>query len=86
MVNRDARTRTLIGDAEGLLARVAMVELIPEVLDRARQPFPIPLRTLDALHISAADFVRAFRRDLKFATYDERLGEAAETLGLELVL
>lgn len=36
-------------------ARWAIMSLSPEVIDRARQPFPVePIRTLDALHLAAA--------------------------------
>lgn len=38
--------------ARDLLARVAIVELAPEVLARALEPFPKPVRTLDALHLA----------------------------------
>jgi hypothetical protein len=36
--------------ARRLLERVAMLEMIAPVLARALEPFPIPVRTLDALH------------------------------------
>ena len=42
------------GDAaRELINRVALVEMIPLVLVRALEPFPIPVRTLDALHLSS---------------------------------
>ncbi|MGH7822627.1 MAG: PIN domain-containing protein, partial [Candidatus Binatia bacterium] len=36
--------------ARELLARISFVELRPEALARALEPFPVPVRTLDALH------------------------------------
>ena len=39
------------GDAvRALIGRVALLELATPVLARALDPFPIPVRTLDALH------------------------------------
>jgi predicted nucleic acid-binding protein len=66
-----------------LLARVAFVELAPAVLARALEPFPAPVRTLDALHLASADFLRARDPSLRLASYDERLSFAARRLGIE---
>ena len=38
-------------EAQLLLGRVELVELTPSVLARALGPFPIPVRTLDGLHL-----------------------------------
>lgn len=56
-----------------LLGRVAFLELIPEVLTRARDPFPVPVRTLDALHVASAHFLMEQGQDVTFASYDQRL-------------
>jgi len=68
--------------ARELLSRIAFVELSSQVLARALDPWPRPVRTLDALHLSTALFLVERRRPVEFATYDERLGRAAEALGL----
>ncbi len=70
--------------ARDLLARVAFVELAPEVLARALEAFPQPVRTLDALHLASADFLRAAGAKVEIATYDDRLRRAAEALGFAL--
>ncbi len=70
--------------ARELLARVAFVELAPEVLARALEPFPQPLRTLDALHLASAEALRAAGARIEIATYDERFARAAEALGFTL--
>ena len=36
--------------ARALVDRVALIELAPPVLARALEPFPVAVRTLDALH------------------------------------
>ena len=42
-----------------LLGRVAMLELVPSVLVRAQHAFPgpVPIRTLDALHLASCQFL-----------------------------
>jgi predicted nucleic acid-binding protein len=73
------------GDAvRELLARVSLVELAPTVLARALEPFPVPVRTLDALHLATASFLLERRQRITLATYDERMRAAAGRLGLEL--
>lgn len=67
------------------VARVAIVELAPEVLARALEPFPKPVRTLDALHLASADFLRASGAKLEIASYDDRLRIIAEAMGFSLL-
>ncbi|MEW6273243.1 MAG: PIN domain-containing protein [Thermodesulfobacteriota bacterium] len=67
-----------------LLARVAFLELTPIVLARATEPFPVAVRTLDALHLSSLLFLRERGVGLALATYDERLRGAARRLGVEI--
>jgi len=67
-----------------LLGRVALLELTPTVLARALEPFLTPVRTLDALHLSSVEFLRAQGADLVLATYDRRMREAAQALGVPL--
>jgi predicted nucleic acid-binding protein len=65
-----------------LLNRVAILELIGEVLERARRSFPEHVRTLDALHLASADFLRAQGVDLSLATYDARMLTTATAMGI----
>lgn len=60
-----------------LLGRIAMVELISPILARALEPFPKPVRTLDALHLASIDFFRAQSVKLELASYDTRMLAAA---------
>jgi predicted nucleic acid-binding protein len=71
--------------ARDLLARVAFLELVPEVLARALEPFPRPVRTLDALHLANADFLRSSGATVEIASYDERMRGAAQAMGFALV-
>ena len=71
------------GDAaRHLLSRVGLLELSPEVLERALQPFPTAVRTLDALHLASITFLTERGFEVALATYDERLRAAAEAMGL----
>jgi predicted nucleic acid-binding protein len=71
------------GDAvRNLIGRVAMIEMIGPVLTRALQPFPVPVRTLDAIHLAAVEFVRGQKQSVELASYDERLLAAARLLGI----
>ncbi len=70
--------------ARDLLGRVAMIELTRPVLARAVDPFPVPVRTLDALHLASIEFLRAQGQKLELATYDERLSGAAHKLKIPL--
>ncbi len=72
------------GDVVRLLfARLAWIELHPEVLARATRPFPGPVRTLDALHLASLSFLRERGRDVSLATYDERMAATASLMGIE---
>ena len=67
-----------------LLSRLAWLELRPAVLERALHPFPVPVRTLDALHLASVSFLREHGKDVTLATYDARMAEAAGAMGIPL--
>lgn len=71
-------------DVRQLLGRIALLEMTPNVLGRALDPFPVPVRTLDALHLASAEFMRQQGQELMIATYDPRMGETARRLGIPL--
>jgi predicted nucleic acid-binding protein len=67
-----------------LVGRVALLELAPPVLARAVEPFPAPVRTLDALHLASAEFLCRQGQTVRLATYDDRMRHAAAAMGLDL--
>ncbi|MBI4230363.1 MAG: PIN domain-containing protein [Planctomycetes bacterium] len=71
--------------ARALLGRLALAELAPQVLARALEPFPSPMRTLDALHLATADFLRERDPAIRVATYDERLAGAARKMKFPVI-
>jgi hypothetical protein len=65
-----------------LINWIAMIEMVPPVLRRALEPFPAPVRTLDAIHLAAIEFIRTQGASVQLASYDERLVAAARLLGI----
>ena len=69
-----------------LTAEMEIVEPTWPVLRRAGQPFPVPLGTLDALHLATALLWRDTRGDeLVMATHDRELALAARSCGLSVL-
>lgn len=68
-----------------LLEHISWLELSRNVLQRVMEPFPLPLRTLDALHLASADWLRREGFAVEFATYDARLRQAALVMGFPVV-
>jgi hypothetical protein len=69
---------------ERTLERVAFLELRDEVVARALEPFPTPVRTLDALHLSSLAFLAGHGIRVELASYDEDLLAAARGLNLPI--
>jgi hypothetical protein len=71
--------------ARNLIGRVALLELAPPVLGRALEPFPMPVRTLDALHLASVEFLRSRGQRIELASYDDRLLSTARAMGIPLL-
>lgn len=89
------KLRTKLPDAEiskrrakilELIASLEVVEIDSTVLDRAAQPMPTEIGTLDAIHLATALLWKAMTRvDLVMATHDRALALAAQAHGLRVV-
>jgi predicted nucleic acid-binding protein len=89
------RLRAGLTDAEvarrraTLLALIASLELVDidsAVLDRAAQPMPTELGTLDAIHLATALLWKdQMQADLTMATHDTALALGAQAHGLPVV-
>ena len=77
-------TRSHADEVRALLSRLALIELAPPVLARALEPFPKPVRTLDALHLASMDFLRQQGQSVMLASYDDRLMNGARALRFPL--
>lgn len=69
-----------------LVASLELVEIDAVVLDRAAQPMPTELGTLDAIHLATALLWKEMIGvDLVMATHDEALGFAAQAHGMPVI-
>lgn len=69
-----------------LLETVRLVELNKVALERASQSFGVPIKTLDAIHLSTALLYREeFGSPLVMLTHDLQLGRAARSQNLEVL-
>ncbi len=84
-LNARERHRSHGNVATALINRITLIELKPEVLERALEPFPLPLRTLDALHLASIEFLRGREQSVELASYDDRLTTAARSLGIPVL-
>jgi hypothetical protein len=67
-----------------LVGRVSLIELISPILDRAREPFPAFVRTLDSLHLAAMAFLIDNAQSVTLASYDAQMNKAARAMGIPL--
>ena len=73
-----------IDATRAVLDAVSLVELTPIVLSRALEPFPVAVRTVDALHLATIEFLREQGRPVALASYDPRLLAAGRALEIPL--
>jgi hypothetical protein len=71
-------------EVQAILRKIEMIELTRLSLRRALEPFPVSVRTLDAIHLATMDFIRGSGELVQLASYDNRLIAAARALGIEI--
>lgn len=88
-----ARIRLHVEDQDVAGRRAAVLEAIetfslvpvgPRILERAAEPFPTMLGSLDAIHLASALLVRHAFDDLSLATHDQELAVAAHAVGFRV--
>jgi predicted nucleic acid-binding protein len=63
-----------------------VLRIAPEIVERARQPFPgEPIRTLDAIHLASALVARTAIAGLTLLSLDDRVRKAGKKLGLDVI-
>jgi hypothetical protein len=72
----------LAEDARELIRSISMVDMSAPVLERALAPFPLPVRTLDALHLATMVHLQSQGDEVELASYDRRMLAAAEALAI----
>jgi predicted nucleic acid-binding protein len=69
-----------------VLASFVIVDLTPPVFERAAQPLPTVLGTLDAIHLTTALLWQEIEKEpVSFVTHDLALGRAARACGLAVI-
>ena len=69
---------------QAVLDRVSLLEMVPEILGRAVEPFPVAVRTLGALHLASVGFLVERKVEVTLATYDDRMLRAARQIGISI--
>jgi len=89
-----ARVRARLADDQVAARRAAtleqldafeLVDLDSAILERAAEPFPTPIGSLDAVHLATALLLRRELSDLVVATHDRELGLAARAMDFRVV-
>ena len=89
-----ARVQFSLPDDEVAERRAAIIDYLrafdlvvvdSAVLERASDPFPTAVGTLDALHLASAIAARTIEPAIVFATHDRELGVAARATGFRVV-
>ena len=89
------RLRAQLSDAEvsrrryanlAIIASLELIEIDDAVLDRAAQPMPTELGTLDAIHLaSALLWQESVGEKLAMATHDKALAIGAQAYGMQIL-
>lgn len=75
--------RAAVARGEEVMRRIQLLRINDRVLSEAGRLEPPELRSLDAIHLaSARELGKSIRQ---IVTYDDRMGEAAQTLGWTVV-
>ncbi len=85
-VNLRSDVTGMADNARAIIDRIQLIDLSPVALARSLAPFPIPVKTLDGLHLATMHFLRANGQSLRLASYDKRLIAAAEAIGVAVEL
>jgi predicted nucleic acid-binding protein len=80
----DAQAATKRKELVALLAMLDLMAIDAAVIARAKRPFAINVRALDAIHVATAEVLATEANDdaLEFWTHDERQASAALSRGL----
>lgn len=89
-----ARIRERLSDEDVAQQREAVLDVLDAfdivpvdslILERAAEPFPTLLGSLDAIHLTTALLARDRVEDLYFATHDVELATAARSMGFKVL-
>jgi predicted nucleic acid-binding protein len=80
----DAETARKRKELSDLVARLDLAAIEADIVERAKSPFAVTVRALDAIHVATAEILagEAAGEPLEFWTHDERQALAALSRGL----
>lgn len=80
----DTQTATKRKELADFLAMLDLASIDRAVIARAKSPFAVNVRTLDAIHVATAEILaeEATEESLEFWTHDDRQASAALSRGL----
>lgn len=88
-VFQDDESDEKLAEVADILKRVDIIPLDQRVLQRAREPLPTVLGTLDAIHLASAFLYREAQPDdeppVVLATHDKALATAARALRFKVI-
>lgn len=65
---------------------IRIIKFSESISQRACEPFPVTLKTLNAIHLSTAMLWRQTeKKEILFLTHDDQLAKAARSLGFEVL-
>jgi predicted nucleic acid-binding protein len=71
-------------EAEAMCAGITLVDMTPDILRRALDPFPAAVRTLDGMHLATANHLKDGGIAVRLASYDKRMNAVSPALGIDL--
>lgn len=75
-----------VGLIHDSLKHLELIQIFPEVLNRASQSFPAALGTLDAIHLSTCLLYQQREgKEITLCSHDEELKRAAKAVGLPVL-
>jgi len=69
-----------------VLAGIDLLEMSRQIKQRAMDPFPVNVRTLDALHVATALLVGEDAGGVALFSHDEGMNRCARSLGINVAL
>ena len=67
-----------------LFAGIRIVEITPQIAERAGGEFGVVVRSLDAIHVATAEVLANSGERVELWTHDTRLADAARSRGLDV--
>lgn len=84
-VNARSLATEVGAELDQTLARISFVELSEPALRRALQRWPVPVRTLDGMHLATLLFLIGDGHIVSLATFDDAMARAASRMKIPVL-